>query len=123
MEEGCEDMERCLRDRKGQVRCFKGERKVRLKYLMGNGGVGTHTQRLLFPSAQATKELDGGESPRKRRKVEDETPSGNTASEGDWKAFEQDVTTFEAQHVLAKSKFVFTFVEGPLIKALRQGHW
>ncbi|KAG9045124.1 hypothetical protein FS837_006982 [Tulasnella sp. UAMH 9824] len=74
-------------------------------------------------SAQVAKELDAGDSPRKRRKVEDGVQSGDSASEQDWKAFEQDVATFEAQHILAKSKFVFTFVEGPLIKALRQGHW
>ncbi|KAG8891335.1 hypothetical protein FRC01_014758, partial [Tulasnella sp. 417] len=74
-------------------------------------------------SAQVAKELDAGDSPRKRRKVEEAPQSAIIASEEDWKAFEQDVATFEAQHILAKSKFVFTFVEGPLIKALRQGHW
>ncbi|KAG8937498.1 hypothetical protein FRC00_004779, partial [Tulasnella sp. 408] len=74
-------------------------------------------------SAQAAKELDAGDSPRKRRKTEDDVQPENSPSEQDWKAFEQDVTTFEAQHILAKSKFVFTFVEGPLIKALRQRHW
>ncbi|KIO33006.1 hypothetical protein M407DRAFT_210453 [Tulasnella calospora MUT 4182] len=79
--------------------------------------------RLVPTSSWLVKELEGGDSPRKRRKVEDDTHPGNIASEQDWKAFEQDVTTFEAQHILAKSKFVFTFVEGPLIKALRQGHW
>jgi midasin len=30
---------------------------------------------------------------------------------------------FEVQHVQAKGKFAFGFVEGPLVKALRSGDW
>ncbi|KAG8982623.1 hypothetical protein FRB90_006670, partial [Tulasnella sp. 427] len=77
----------------------------------------------LGATAITAKELEGSDSPRKRRKLEEETISTNASSEQDWRTFEEDVNTFEAQHILAKSKFVFTFVEGPLIKALRQGHW
>ena len=40
-----------------------------------------------------------------------------------WEAFEQDVHTFEVQHVQGKSKFAFAFVEGLLVKALRAGDW
>ncbi|KAJ7717676.1 midasin nuclear AAA ATPase [Mycena metata] len=57
-----------------------------------------------------------GETPRKRRKVAN-------VSEAEWDAFEQDVGEFEVQHVRAKGKFAFGFVEGPLIKALRSGDW
>ena len=30
---------------------------------------------------------------------------------------------FEVQHVQGNGKFAFGFVEGPLVKALRAGHW
>ena len=40
-----------------------------------------------------------------------------------WDVFEQSVKTFEVQHVQGKSKFAFAFVEGPLVKALRNGDW
>ncbi|KAI8971187.1 midasin [Trametes punicea] len=65
------------------------------------------------------KELEGG-TPRKRRKVEE---YGLKVSMEEWDAFERDVKTFEIQHVQGKSKFAFAFVEGPLVKALRNGDW
>ncbi|OSD02514.1 midasin [Trametes coccinea BRFM310] len=65
------------------------------------------------------KELEGG-TPRKRRKVES---AGLKVSMDAWDAFERDVQTFEVQHVQGKSKFAFAFVEGPLVKALRNGDW
>ena len=65
------------------------------------------------------KELEGGAS-RKRRKVEG---AGLNVSLEAWDAFEQSVKTFEVQHVQGKSKFAFAFVEGPLVKALRNGDW
>ncbi|KAH9924312.1 midasin [Epithele typhae] len=64
------------------------------------------------------KELEGGTS-RKRRKA---NPNSGV-SVGAWEAFEHDVRTFEIQHVQGKSKFAFAFVEGPLVKALRNGDW
>ncbi|KAJ7132921.1 midasin nuclear AAA ATPase [Mycena filopes] len=57
-----------------------------------------------------------GETPRKRRKVAN-------VSVDEWDAFERDVGEFEVQHVRAKGKFAFGFVEGPLVKALRSGDW
>jgi midasin len=33
------------------------------------------------------------------------------------------VDEFDAAHVRGQSKFVFSFVEGPLVTALRNGHW
>jgi midasin len=59
-------------------------------------------------------------SQRKRRKIDQSTSS---VSESDWDAFAKDVSDFEAQYILGKTKFAFSFVEGPLIKALRSGHW
>ncbi|KAJ6531011.1 hypothetical protein B0H10DRAFT_2171534 [Mycena sp. CBHHK59/15] len=64
------------------------------------------------PSANA-------DTPRKRRKM-DHTLN---VSEASWAAFERDVSEFEVQHVQAKGKFAFGFVEGPLVKALRSGDW
>ncbi|KAI0754666.1 midasin [Daedaleopsis nitida] len=64
-------------------------------------------------------ELEGGTS-RKRRKVDG---AGLNVSVDAWEAFERDVQTFEVQHVQGKSKFAFAFVEGPLVKALRNGEW
>ena len=57
------------------------------------------------------------EGPRKRRKTEQNV----TLTE--WEEFEKDVRTFEVQHVQGNGKFAFGFVEGPLVKALRLGHW
>jgi midasin len=62
------------------------------------------------------------DAPRKRRRVEGplEVPS---VTELEWNQFEADVSTFEAQHVLVKTKLAFSFVEGPLVRAVRAGHW
>ncbi|PBK75109.1 midasin [Armillaria solidipes] len=67
----------------------------------------------------AIDELDS-QIPRKRRKVD---ASSLSASEASWNAFESDVEKFEVHHVQGKSKFAFGFVEGPLVKALRNGDW
>ncbi|KAJ7274262.1 hypothetical protein C8J57DRAFT_1595285 [Mycena rebaudengoi] len=64
------------------------------------------------PSANA-------DTPRKRRKVDHVL----NVSEATWSAFERDVMEFEVQHVQAKGKFAFGFVEGPLVEALRSGDW
>ena len=65
---------------------------------------------------------EGKEAPRKRRKVEQGT-DGLKVSQELWAGFLRDVDHFEVQHVQAKSKFAFDFVEGPLVKALRSGDW
>ncbi|KAJ7432805.1 P-loop containing nucleoside triphosphate hydrolase protein [Mycena galericulata] len=59
------------------------------------------------------------DTPRKRRKVD----HALNMTEASWAAFEKDVGEFEVQHVQAKGKFAFGFVEGPLVKALRSGDW
>lgn len=46
-----------------------------------------------------------------------------TTSETNWTTFEQAVEQFRIQHVQGKGKFAFSFVEGPLVKALRSGDW
>ena len=49
--------------------------------------------------------------------------ANESVSEADWDEFEQELRTFDIQHVQGKGKFAFAFVEGPLIKALRSGNW
>ncbi|KAH7340561.1 hypothetical protein B0J17DRAFT_704975 [Rhizoctonia solani] len=60
---------------------------------------------------EATHE-DQSEGPRKRRKLSPE-----------WEGFMRAVDEFDAAHVKGQSKFVFSFMEGPLVTALRNGHW
>jgi midasin len=48
------------------------------------------------------------------------TPS---ATEEEWRDFELDINTFEAQHIHGRAKLAFAFVEGPLVRAIRAGHW
>ncbi|CAH0485031.1 unnamed protein product [Peronospora farinosa] len=40
-----------------------------------------------------------------------------------WDTFEAELVRFERQQEQAESHFVFSFVEGVLVKALREGHW
>lgn len=61
------------------------------------------------------------DAPRKRRKLSEF--AGLPVSSEHWEDFKQSVVDFEANHVLGNSKAVFHFVEGPLITALRLGHW
>ena len=66
------------------------------------------------------KQSGESEAPRKRRKTEN---GGLNVSEQSWTDFEHDVRMFDVQHVQGNGKFAFAFVEGPLVKALRLGHW
>ncbi|POY75159.1 hypothetical protein BMF94_1791 [Rhodotorula taiwanensis] len=74
------------------------------------------------PAAQAGD--DSEQAQRKRRKVD-----GMKAQLAErWKDFMSAVGDFEHSHVLSaggkgKAKFVFSFVEGPLAQAIRNGDW
>lgn len=59
------------------------------------------------------------EVPRKKRRLD----SGLRVGKEEWNQFERDVIEFEKRHVIGKSKAIFEFVEGPLVNALRRGHW
>ena len=65
--------------------------------------------------SEAVEERDA-KTPRKRRKLD-------AAPETAWVAFENDVEEFEIHHVHGKGRFAFDFVEGPLVKAVRNGDW
>ncbi|KAL0069076.1 AAA ATPase midasin [Marasmius tenuissimus] len=64
-------------------------------------------------------ELDS-QNPRKRRKLD---VSALNISEEKWTAFEREVDEFNSLHVEGKGRFAFAFLEGPLVKALRNGDW
>lgn len=64
-------------------------------------------------------EIDDPVAPRKRQK----TGPSSSVTESEWTVFEQRVIEFDLQHVKGKGKFAFDFVEGPLMKAMRNGHW
>ncbi|KAL4085986.1 hypothetical protein PRIC1_014609 [Phytophthora ramorum] len=53
------------------------------------------------------------------------TTAGTSASVlvGRWDTFEAELVRFERQKEQAESHFAFSFVEGVLVKALREGHW
>lgn len=40
-----------------------------------------------------------------------------------WRHFSSQLTKFQAQKQQIESNFLFSFVEGTLVKAVRQGHW
>jgi midasin len=58
--------------------------------------------------------------PRKRRKI---AGDGLRVSAYEWQAFEDKVDEFDKIHVRGKGRLAFDFVEGPLVDALRAGHW
>ncbi|KAI5480555.1 hypothetical protein MNV49_000251, partial [Pseudohyphozyma bogoriensis] len=71
-------------------------------------------------SAPASSRPDA-DAPRKRRKLEALVEDLPTA----WQGFLNAISEFDTRHVQksGKSKFVFSFVEGPLAKAIRNGDW
>ncbi|OCF32527.1 midasin [Kwoniella heveanensis BCC8398] len=56
--------------------------------------------------------------PTKRRKI---TKATKMAIQ--WQSLLVDITDFDLHHVKMNSKLVFSFVEGPLVKAMRSGEW
>ncbi|KAG8831558.1 hypothetical protein FRC17_002942, partial [Serendipita sp. 399] len=60
-------------------------------------------------------------APRKRRKIGiEERPR---VTEEEWGMFEKELALFESHHVHGSARAMFSFVEGPLITAIRCGHW
>jgi midasin len=54
----------------------------------------------------------------KRRKISKIAKAGIQ-----WQSLLVEIAEFDLHHVKMKSKLVFSFVEGPLVKALRDGEW
>lgn len=57
-------------------------------------------------------------SPLKRRKI-----SKATRVSVQWQTLLADISDFDLHHAKMKSKLVFSFVEGPLVKAMKSGEW
>ncbi|KAI0087051.1 hypothetical protein BDY19DRAFT_324469 [Irpex rosettiformis] len=76
--------------------------------------------RIYARRADDSKQSAESQAPRKRRKTDDDVLKVSGQS---WLDFERDVQTFDVQHIQGNGKFAFAFVEGPLVKALRLGHW
>lgn len=57
---------------------------------------------------------------RKRRRI---TDSKVFKAALQWQALLVDIADFDLHHVKMKSRLVFSFVEGPLVKALKSGEW
>ena len=72
----------------------------------------------------------GSKSRKKRRTdngVAEGSPVDETAADArldaDWQSFDRRAREFGIQHGSKKRNLVFSFVEGPLVKAIRQGDW
>ncbi|EJT98719.1 P-loop containing nucleoside triphosphate hydrolase protein [Dacryopinax primogenitus] len=61
--------------------------------------------------------------PKKRRRVDKIFDQEASDSASLWTEFVADVNAFEIQHLDPNARFVFSFVEGPLVRALRSGEW
>lgn len=77
------------------------------------------------PAAAASAAENAEDAPRKRRKVaDDELTTGEIRDLlMNWSKLIRDIESFEKQHVNAAGRLVFSFVEGPLVRALRNGEW
>src|SRR6202000_1057267 len=60
-----------------------------------------------------------GEVPSKKRKVE----SNKTIDTPRWEAFATKVADLERRLAAGSGAFAFSFVEGSIVKAVRNGHW
>lgn len=68
----------------------------------------------------STKGASEAQPTKKRRKLEGDDLTG------EWEAFKAQASDFEARFASGASqetKLAFAFVEGPLVRALREGHW
>ncbi|KAK9365423.1 hypothetical protein V1509DRAFT_649647 [Lipomyces kononenkoae] len=62
----------------------------------------------------------GEDKPSKRRRVDSATGQNLLRS---WENFSQKIAAFEAQYKNIENSFVYRFIEGALVRAVRNGHW
>ncbi|KAJ1310100.1 hypothetical protein OPQ81_006847 [Rhizoctonia solani] len=72
---------------------------------------------------ESTREQNEGRAQEASREAQSEGPRKRRKLSPEWEDFMRAVDEFDAAHVKGQSKFVFSFVEGPLVTALRNGHW
>lgn len=71
-------------------------------------------------SPSSTKDNNGSSSPSNKVVVRAMSPN---VMQTRWDDFEAELGRFERQKEQVESHFAFAFVEGVLVKALREGHW
>ncbi|KAG5721077.1 Midasin, partial [Termitomyces sp. T112] len=110
------------KNEKFEVEVRKAVAEAKWKRVVGLWKESARLARERIQAKEVSETRDGMETevPRKRRKVE---PNELKVSAESWAAFVQEVEQFEVQYVQGKGKFAFGFVEGPLVKALRNGDW
>ncbi|OZJ03007.1 hypothetical protein BZG36_04676 [Bifiguratus adelaidae] len=69
-------------------------------------------------SKKASTDEYGTQSPSKKSKSDSKKVKLN-----EWKAFAQKLEEFEVQNTQLQGKFVFAFLEGTLVKAVKRGDW
>jgi midasin (ATPase involved in ribosome maturation) len=76
-------------------------------------------------ASMVTGDIPDADAPRKRRKLaDDDVPLVELERQlSGWISVEHEISTFNLQHVKSTSRLVFSFVEGPLVQALRSGEW
>ncbi|GAB9472243.1 hypothetical protein Gpo141_00009426 [Globisporangium polare] len=74
----------------------------------------------LSPASAGAKDVDGSSSPSNKVVARAASPNVMQAR---WDDFEAELGRFERQKEQVESHFAFAFVEGVLVKALREGHW
>ncbi|KAG7383928.1 AAA ATPase midasin [Phytophthora pseudosyringae] len=75
----------------------------------------------LQSSSAADRDAEESESPGSNKMSTAGSSTSVLASQ--WDTFEAELVRFERQKDQAESHFAFSFVEGVLVKALREGHW
>mmetsp|Transcript_3338 Transcript_3338/g.6310 ORF Transcript_3338/g.6310 Transcript_3338/m.6310 type:complete len:5449 (+) Transcript_3338:384-16730(+) len=77
-------------------------------------------------SSKMRKTSDGKIECVSKQESHDEEEEGSAASAHAqlmWDKFKQDVDKFESQRKRVETSFAFSFEEGALVKAIREGHW
>ncbi|KAF2086406.1 midasin [Saccharata proteae CBS 121410] len=67
--------------------------------------------------------VDSDQPQKKKRKVEQRTKLPSTFSQVEWDSFAVDLKALEQQVATKSSAFAFKFIEGNIVKAVRNGDW
>ncbi|KAJ5758589.1 hypothetical protein N7520_005745 [Penicillium odoratum] len=74
----------------------------------------------VFKPAPSKEAENGDEQPSKKRKLD--SPKYQHLRQR-WESFQSELTDFEAQVSQGDAKFAFAFVQGKIVRALRNGEW
>ncbi|SCV00168.1 LAME_0G07998g1_1 [Lachancea meyersii CBS 8951] len=105
----------------------KNERFYTMLHKCFNKGQWKNVVKLLNEAYKLAKNLlmqqDDGVSPESQKKKRKLNSHDNKILMDRWSEFQQNVANFEAQYSSIENSFVFNFVEGSLVKAVRNGEW